>query len=174
VTTTLTVADGARIDWIPQETILFNHAALERRLNVHLAPGATLLLAEPLILGRAAMGEVVRSAHLRDRIAVWRGGAPLFADALRLDGDVSARMARPGTLDGAGALASVLLVSALAENHLGPARVLLTARNAGVSLIAPGVLFARLAAVDGYALRALLMPLVALLRGGPLPRVWTM
>ncbi len=174
VETRLTVAAGARLDWIPQETIVFHGAALDRRLDVTLDSDATLLLVEPMILGRAAMGETVRAAHLRDRIMVRRGGVPVFADALRLDGDVAATMARRATGGGAGAMAAVLLVAANAENMVAPARALLTQYVGGVSLISPGVLFARLLASDGYALRAALMPLLSVLRGAPLPRVWTM
>ena len=36
VTTTIKVADGARCDWLPQETILFNRSGLKRSLNVEL------------------------------------------------------------------------------------------------------------------------------------------
>ncbi len=171
---TLDVAAGGRLDWLPQETIVFDGAALDRRLVARLAPDSTLLLAEPLILGRAAMGEVVRRAHLRDRIEVWQGSVPIFADALRLAGDAAAIMDRPGTGGGARAFASVLLISADAENLVGRARETLTAGSGGVSLIRRGVLFARLLAADGYDLRARLMPLLTLLRGAPLPRVWTM
>ncbi|MEX2519302.1 MAG: urease accessory protein UreD, partial [Paracoccaceae bacterium] len=79
----LTIGPGARIDWLPQETILFDGGALERRLIVEMAPDATLLAVEPLILGRAAMGERVRSGALADIWRVRRGGRLLHADALR-------------------------------------------------------------------------------------------
>ncbi|MCB2133095.1 MAG: urease accessory protein UreD, partial [Rhodobacteraceae bacterium] len=49
---------GAEVRWLPQETILFDRCALRRRLRIDLAPDARLLAAEPLIFGRAAMGEV--------------------------------------------------------------------------------------------------------------------
>ena len=54
---------GARLDWLPQETILFDAARLERRLEVDLAADARLTALETLVLGRAAMGETVRPAR---------------------------------------------------------------------------------------------------------------
>ena len=60
----VTVKAGAEatVAWLPQETILFNRAALDRRLTVDLATDAGLLLVEPVIFGRQAMGETVREA----------------------------------------------------------------------------------------------------------------
>lgn len=76
--------DG-RIDWLPQETILFDGARLDRRLLADLAPEATCLLVEPLVFGRLAHGEEVRTGRLRDRWEVRRGGRLVFADALTFD-----------------------------------------------------------------------------------------
>src|SRR4051812_16068060 len=56
----LTVGADARLDWLPQETILFDGGALSRRLEADLAEGASLLAVEAVILGRTAMDETVR------------------------------------------------------------------------------------------------------------------
>lgn len=167
----LNVAPGGRIDWLPQETILYDGAAMDRRLRIDIAPGAAALVVEPLILGRAAMGEVVRDAHLTDRWEVWQDGALVFADALRLTGDPSALMDRAGAGDGARAMAALLYIGRDAAARrarlaaaLGPA--------GGASLVQDGVLFARLLAPDGFGLRARLIPAIATLRDGPLPKVW--
>ncbi|THD66132.1 urease accessory protein UreD, partial [Phenylobacterium sp.] len=48
----LDVGPGARIDWLPQETILFDAADLSRTLEADLAAGATLLVVEAVVLGR--------------------------------------------------------------------------------------------------------------------------
>ena len=60
---------SAHVDWLPQETILFEDARLNRRLEVDLAEDATLTAVEAVLLGRQAMGEDARNARLRD---VWR------------------------------------------------------------------------------------------------------
>ena len=50
---------AARSHWLPQETILFDRARLSRSIDIELAAGAALLVAETLVFGRAAMGEAV-------------------------------------------------------------------------------------------------------------------
>ncbi|APE45407.1 urease accessory protein [Sulfitobacter alexandrii] len=171
VATTLTVGQGARINWLPQETILFDHAALDRRLKVDLARDATFLMVETLVFGRAAMGEVLGNAHLRDRIAIDRDGAPLFRDGIALDGDVQAHLARPAIAGGAGAVATVVLAGVAADGFLAPLRALLP-RDAGASLLPGGVLVARLLAADSFELRRALIPALLLLNDGRLPLNW--
>jgi len=170
-TVSLTVQEGARIDWLPQETILYDGAALDRRLRLTLAADAGALLVEPLILGRAAMGEVVRSAHLTDHWRVWRDGALVFADGLRLAGDIAALMDRAAIGGGARALASLLYVAPDAAARRDALRAALGDAG-GASLVRDGVLFARLLAADGFTLRARLIPAIATLAQGPLPKVW--
>ena len=167
----LAVGPGGRLDWLPQETILYDGAALDRRLRLDLASGGRALLVEPVILGRRAMGERVRAATLRDRWDVWQDGRILFADRLRMEGEAWAALESPGTLGGAGAWASFLLLSPEASVLLGPLRGLLPA-SAGASLVREGVLFARILAEDGFRLRQALVPALELLADRPLPKVW--
>ena len=171
IATRLTAAPGATLHWLPQETILFDGARLVRRLDAELAADARLLAVEPMIFGRAAMGERLDSLHFHDSWRIRRDGRLVYADALRLDGAAAAILARPGTLAGAGAMASLLYTAPDAEARLAPLRALLPA-TAGASLIRPGVLAARLAAPDGFTLRRALIPVLETLRGAPLPRVW--
>lgn len=162
---------GARIDWLPQETILYDGSALRRRLKVHLAEGATLLAVEPLVFGRVAMGEELHSADFHDDWRVRCGEELVFADALHLSGDVRRQLASPSVAGGARALASVLLVSPNAEAYRDQIRPLL-GEAGGVSLIRPCVLFARILAKDSYILRRNLMPVLQLLNQADLPRTW--
>ena len=66
-------------EWLPQETILFDRCAMDRRLEVELAEDAWFLGVETLVFGRAAMGETVEHAWLRDVIRVRRGGRLVVA-----------------------------------------------------------------------------------------------
>lgn len=90
----LTVGPQAQIDWLPQETILFEGAAIDRRLQIDLSKDAQLLMVEPLVFGRAAMGERLGTLDLRDRIMINRTGVPLYHDAIALTGDASAHLAK--------------------------------------------------------------------------------
>ena len=174
VTTRLTVDAGASLDWLPQETILFDRSRLTRRLDIDVHPGARLLAVEAIVLGRAAMGERVRSVELHDSWRVRRGGRLAFADGLRIDGDSVATLAGKATGNGAAALATVLMVAPDAEAWLERARSVLADAQceAGVSAC-NGMLTARLLAADGFALRIDLTRLIEALRGTTMPRTWT-
>lgn len=169
--TSLTIEDGATLDWLPQETILFEGSSLHRRLTVDMAASARLLLVEPLIFGRTAMGETLHDARLNDRIEIRRNGRLIFADAIALSGDLQAQLDRPTIAGGARAMASLVIAAPEAEAALEPLRALLPP-GSGASLIRPDLLFARLLAEDGHALRQTLIPALETLRNRHLPRTW--
>ncbi len=171
VTLRLQAGAGARIDWLPQETILYDGSALARTLQADLAPTARMLLVEPVIFGRTAMGEVVKTGLLRDRWLVRRAGELIFADALLLEGNFAAHLTASGVAGGAGAMASVLYVGPDAAGYVTALRGLMPP-TAGCSLVRDGVLFARLLAGDGFDLRRMLIPVIEYLSAAPLPKVW--
>ncbi|WP_342076579.1 urease accessory protein UreD [Yoonia sp. SS1-5] len=165
---TLTAGPGARVDWLPQETIIFDGAALDRTVHVNLAPDATALIVEPIIFGRVAMGETVHSLHFTDHWRVHRAGDLVFADAVRLVGDANSLLQRKAVAAGAGAMATVLLAGPQAA---GFAEMPLPA-DAGASLIADDLLLIRLLAADSFMLRRVLIPLIEQVSAAPIPRVW--
>ena len=172
VATTLHVAPGAALEWLPQETILFDRCAVRRRLSIDLAPDAWYLGVESLVFGRAAMGEEVHTARFRDLIQVRRAGRLLLHDAIRLEGPVAALLDRPATGGGARAVATVIHAAPDAEAWLDPVRAALDGCQAGVSAW-DGLLVARIVAENGACLRrAVVQGLNVLRRGRPLPRVW--
>ncbi|SFR46302.1 urease accessory protein [Yoonia tamlensis] len=165
----LTVGAGGRIDWIPQETILFESAAIDRQMHVRLADDATALIVEPVIFGRPAMGEDVRNLHFTDQWRVWRDDRLVFADAVRLIGDAKRQLERPAIAGGAGAMATVLLAGPAAQACVGKLHL---PETCGASLIADDLLLVRFLAADGFALRRMLIPVVEALSTAPIPRVW--
>jgi urease accessory protein len=172
----LALGPGARLDWLPQETILFDAGALERRLEAEMAEDARLTAVEPLVLGRAAMGETVRRAALADHRRIRRGGRLVFADCLRLEGAAEAVARGPATWGGNRAGAGLLHLAPDAETRLEPVRAALAALpevEAGASAW-DGILAARLLAPGGLALRRAVAAALACLRADPMPRPWTM
>jgi urease accessory protein len=171
VAVSLNAQPGARIDWLPQETILFDGAALRRTLEADLAADARLLAVEAVVLGRTAMGETVRRGALRDRWRIRREGRLIFADDLRLEGPVADIAVLAPTLAGGKAFAALLLVADDAERFLAPVRAAIG--SAGGASAFDGKLFARIVADDGLSLRRALLPAIERLRDGePCPRVW--
>lgn len=171
IETHLTVNADARLNWVPQETILFEGCAVNRVLKVNLEASASALIAEPLTFGRLAMNETVQNAHFRDRIEIHRAGAPLYLDAARWCGDVQAQLDRPGVAGGARALVSLVYVAPDAQSRLAQVRKLLP-EHGGASLLHDDVLVLRALAVDSYALRSVLIPILNLLSPDGLPRCW--
>ncbi len=168
---TVRLAAGARLDWLPQELIVFDGAALNRTLQVDMAGGATLLCLESRILGRRHSGERVASLRLTDRLCIRRNGVTLLDDRLRIVGDAEARLAGPAAAAGAIASASVVFVAPTAGTRLDAVRDALAGETAGASAW-NGMLVARLISHDAARHRAALLRVLAVLREGVLPAVW--
>lgn len=176
--TRLALASGARLAWLPQETILYDTARLTRRLDADMAPDAALTLFEALVFGRTARGESVREGSLRDVWRIRRGGRLVYADTLRLDGAVAELMARPAVAGGARALATMLHVAPDAEAELDRMRALIDAAGCDALQVEAGasawngMLVVRLLAREIGALRRAAVPLLEGFRRTPLPRAW--
>jgi urease accessory protein len=163
---------GAAAEWLPQETILFDRCSLDRRLVIDMAAGASFLGVEMLVFGRAAMGERVVSARLRDLIQVRRGGALLLHDAIRLDGEVDLLLQRTAIAAGARAIATLVYVAPDAEARLDAVRAAVDSSAVGFSAW-NGMLIGRMVADDGASARRGIVAALTVLRDGrPLPRVW--
>ncbi len=167
----LRLSAGARLAWLPQETILFDGGRLSRRLEADLVGDAELVAVEAILFGRQAMGETLHSGHLHDRWRVRRDGCLIFADDLRVAGDIAALLAPQVAMVGCRAMATVLFAGAAPERFLEPARSVIG--PSGGASAWNGKFLARLVEETGLALRRRLEPLLTLLMGGrELPRVW--
>ena len=171
VLTTLDVQSGGRLNWLPQELILFDHCALRRRLDVTLAEHAELLLVEPVVFGRAAMKEELRNVLFSDRIRICRETDPIYIDGMDLRGDAAAHLAQSATAGGAGAMVSLVLAAPDAANRLDRLRQMLPSTG-GASLIREDVLVLRLLAPDSFELRRVLVPILDHLTQNTLPTSW--
>ena len=152
--TRIAVADGAWFEWLPQETILFDGARLDRRLAFDLAPAARLLAAETVLFGRAARGEQMRHGQLLDSWAVRRDGHLVWADRLRLTGDIRAQLDRPFGFAGAVGLTTLLHAGPEAASFLPRAREIAATEPAeGAATLVNGILLIRFLDRDGARLR---------------------
>jgi urease accessory protein len=168
----LKAAAASHLAWLPQETILFDQARLERRIDIDLAETASLLLCEIVVLGRTAMGERMRHGHLVDRWRVRRGGRLVFAETIRLSGDLAEKLARPAVAKGGVAIGTALIVPG---DETTVARVREVAESFGgeVGISAwNGFAMARFCAQDAARLRADMMTVLGRAGGMALPRLW--
>jgi urease accessory protein len=84
--TTIDAHENASVEWIPQETIVFDGARARSLVHVTLRAGAEWLGWEIVRLGRTARGESFRSGVWRSQIVVERDGLPLWIDRQRIEG----------------------------------------------------------------------------------------
>jgi urease accessory protein len=163
---------GARLSWLPQETILFDRARISRRIDIDLAEDARLLLCEIVVFGRAAMGERMLHGEFVDRWRLRRGGQLAFAETIRLDGDIGAKLAQSAIAKGGVAIGTALIVPG-DEAVVGRIREVSETFGGEVGISAwNGFAMARFCAQDAARLRADMMSVLGRASGVPLPRLW--
>ncbi|MEA2887848.1 MAG: urease accessory protein [Bradyrhizobium sp.] len=163
---------GSHLAWLPQETILFDQARVNRRIDVDLAESASLLLCEIVVFGRAAMGEKMRTGSFVDRWRLRRGGRLVFAETVRLEGDIGEKLKRPAVAKGGVAIGTALIVP-------GDEALVARIREASESLSGEvgiscwnGFAMARFCAQDAARLRADMIAVLGRAGGPALPRLW--
>lgn len=167
----LKAAAGAHLSWLPQETILFDRARVHRRFDIELDDAASLLLCEIVVFGRTAMGERMEQGEFVDRWRLRRGGRLVFAETVRLDGDIGAKLGRSAVAKGGAAIGTALIVpgdEALVERIREGADSF--SGEVGISAW-NGFAMARFCAQDAARLRADMMAVLAR-TGAALPRLW--
>lgn len=182
VTTHINVENGAHLDWLPQETILFECSNLSRTLDVTLTGNARFMALEAVMLGREAMGEKIQQTYFQDRWRIRRDGKLIHADDLRIEGAIESVQSASPTLNGHAAFASFIycgpedpdLMSEVVTKLLG------NAQNLGIGVSAMnGKITARFLSRDCYELRKLTIPFLKNVRstlgaGEMLPKVWNL
>jgi urease accessory protein len=165
------IDDGGLLAWLPQETLFFDRARLQRSFDANLKGAATLILAEALILGRSAMGESVLSGHLLDRWCVRLDGRLVFADTVRLDGRIADCLAERPVAAGCVAFASLLKIPGC-DQDVAKVRAMQQdfAGEVGSSSF-NNVMFARFVAADAASLRADLLSALNALGTVEIPRL---
>lgn len=174
IETHLAIEAGAQAEWLPQETILFDRAALSRTLTVDMAEDAAALMVEAIVFGRTASGEEVEQCRLVDRWRIRRGGRLVFADTFRVEGAAREILAGPATGGGARAFATVVWAKPGVEAEIERARSGLDgAVSIGAASAFEGLVVVRLAAATGRVLRDDLGRLLVHIREAELPRLWS-
>ena len=168
----LKAAAGAQLCWLPQETIVFDQARVARRIDHDLAEGASLLLCEIIVFGRSAMGERMMQGEFTDRWRLRRGGRLVFAENIRLDGDIGAKLAKPAIANGGVAIGTALIVPG-DETLVECIRALSGTFGGEVGISTwNGFAMARFCAQDAMRLRADMIAVLGCASGARLPRLW--
>lgn len=174
------VGAGACLEWLPQETIVFDGAYAHMSTAIDLAADARFLGWEVLCLGRRAAGETFRSGRLHLDSRLRRDGRLLWLERGQLAGG-SPLLSSPAGLAGHGVSATLLAAAPQLDSSLVAECRRVTARETGartgVTLL-PGVLVARYLGDSAEAARDWLTGLWRVLRPALLglaaqpPRIW--
>ena len=162
----------SHLSWLPQETILFDRAKIHRRFEIDLSEDASLLLCEIVVFGRLAMGERMQAGEFVDRWRLRRGGRLVFAENIRLDGDIGGKLGSRAIAKGGVAIGTALIVpgdEALVERIRGASEAF--GGEVGISAW-NGFAMARFCAQDAARLRADMMAVLGRASGSALPRLW--
>lgn len=92
----LDIAPGACLEWLPQETIVFDGARYHQSLTVRLAEDALWMGWDVTRLGRSARGERFQSGEWRSHTQIWQGDRLLWIDPQYLDANSPSMQSRHG------------------------------------------------------------------------------
>jgi urease accessory protein len=163
----------ARIEWVPQETILFSGARLSRKFMVDMARDASLLIFESTVFGRIAMGEVISDGLFRDHWRIHRDEKLIYADDVKLENNMADLLKRKAIGNDARVVATCLYIAPDAEIRIEEARDAL--RDASCECAASawnGMMVVRFISSDPVALRRSAVAFLTRFRKTDLPRVW--
>lgn len=175
----LSADTGARLEFLPQETILFEGARLERATRIDAAAGARVLAGEMLVFGRAARGERLTTGKVRECWDVSRDGRLVWADRLHMEDQLRPVLDAPAGFAGAVAAATLVLVGDRLDEARERTRTFNDhyAGRFGAGIVG-GVLVARWLDADAQRLRAQfgetwkMVRHLALDLPAALPRLW--
>jgi len=180
IATRLAARTGARLAWLPQETILFDRARLRRQTEVEVSQDGELLALEWLVLGRAARGETVVAGEITESWRVRRDGRLIWADTFRATDETFPSLKKSALLGGRPAFATLLYSGPRLDAWLEVARELGSSGECDCAATAvSGLLIVRFASTRPSCLRLALRSLLERLgRESPLdpfriPKMWS-
>ena len=172
-----TVGEGACLEWLPQETIVFNGALARLNTEIQLAAGASYTGWEVLCLGRGS-GEAFERGQCRASISVKRGGKLLWIERAGIEAGGSLTRSAAGL--GGRTVSGTLIV--VAENvdgiDLNACRELTAKAGDTAVTRLPGVLVARYLGESSEAAKQYFVSLWACVRpvvagrAAVVPRIW--
>jgi urease accessory protein len=177
----LQVAAGGRLEWLPQDTIVYEGAEVALATRVELTGDAAFLGWEMVCLGRPAAGDRFTRGRCRQRFEVFRDGQPLVIERLRVDGGGPLQAAAWGL--GGVAVNATVVCTPSEPGDLELARAALAEAPAADPVLAAatlvdGALVVRARGADPASVRARLERLWTALRPRALgrppcpPRIW--
>jgi urease accessory protein len=180
VATRLKVCEGAKLAWLPQETIVFNCGRFSRKTEIELSSGAELLALEWLVLGRAARGEEMVGGYISDTWRVRKDGRLIWADGFHAADEMFPHLHRTALLSHCKAVATLIYFGPRLDAQLELVRDIAPSPDSHCAATSVGGLIViRIAAKESSALRSALRRLLQQFGDEPepgpfrVPKMWS-
>jgi urease accessory protein len=180
ITTKLEAYAGAKLAWLPQETIIFNRSLLRRETEIALFSGAELLVLESLVLGRTAHGEEIVGGNISDSWRIRKDGRLVWAETFRLTNEVFPQLHRKALLAGCRSIGTLVYFGQNLDARLEVVRKIATSAECRIAATSVGgLIIIRLAAETSFDLRSTLRSFLecfgSALGSGPIrvPKMWS-
>jgi urease accessory protein len=177
--TTLRVRGGALVEWLPQETLLFDGARAAIRLAVLLDGDARFIGWDVTTLGRTASGERFAAGQLKQRLELIRDGSLLWCEHAALDGGSRALLSG-AILDEAPVFGTLVMAAGpMQDGLLAACRDIRCASGEGAVTRLPNIFVARYRGNSANSARMYFATLWQVLRPALAgrdavpPRIWT-
>ena len=141
---TINVAAGGKLEWLPQEAIVFNSAIARQIVAVNLADQASFLAWDILVLGRGAAQETFAQGLYQQAFTITRNGVPLWVERGKLSGSSTLLASRVGLAEYPVAATLLAVGDAPGAALVAALRAVPSGENAQVAITAlPKILCAR-------------------------------
>ena len=179
----LNCEEGSWLEFLPQETILFDGSRLQRKTNINVYSNARVLTGEIVVFGRSAYGEEFKTGMFKDSWEVAYNDRFVWSDSFLLGEDIDSIVNNWACLDDAVALGTLVYMGPDTSNALSIAWESIKIERVGVIVgvtCVNGVLITRFVGRDALNLRKTFEDLWKTLRNNlinlpkKMPRLWSM
>ena len=177
-TVELRVGASAVVEWLPQETVVFDGAIAKLHTRVDLLPGASFIGWDVICLGRTAGGERFVHGRLRQELELWSQDTLVWTERSLMDGDAQL-LHSPLGLQGQPVFGTFIAAGGPVDDEtLNLCRGIAAVSGEVGTTRLPGVLLARYRGASTEAARACFVALWSVVRprlvgrAAVAPRIW--
>ena len=117
ITNVVNVGENSWLEWLPQETILFENSRLKRNLKIYLSKNSESLVGEIIVLGRLAKGELTNNVFFKDSISIYKNSKIQWLDIVLLNDQLNNARKSITRLSGANCFFTIVLSSENVEKY---------------------------------------------------------
>jgi len=170
----LTVDNSSKLFWIPQELILFNFCNFTRNIEVNIQPNSNFLMAESMIFGRTAMGEILEKGFVKDNWKIFLNDKLIHAEAISLSDNIKDNLSNIASAQDGVAVSNIFIYGKnffTKENDL-----MKLIKNSDKVLLSHSIwndkILIRIVAKEAFNLKKIQKKIILLFSENILPKVW--